>query len=289
MKKLHIGFSGGGTKIVGLYGVAEILSKKYRPQVVSGVSAGAVIALLWVTKTLHRISVRELILNLDLDTFFNQKPVTKKGKLSWRAYWNLIRGKDYLGRQDRLVDQMCKVINEKDWHDYLNDKKAPDCWVGMVDIRHGSRVYANLKDYDRKTAFNLVLASSSIPVFIPPVEFQGMLLVDGGNRDHSPSAWILNKYRGQIGANISVYTRPDNYALSRYDRRGLLRALFRTIDIFNVEVSKMDEFMERTIAEDYQIDSRLLFLPSIMKDPYDVDRDRLKALYLHGQSIAKDL
>ncbi|NNE78026.1 MAG: patatin-like phospholipase family protein, partial [Pricia sp.] len=43
----HLGISGGGTKIAGLFGVAEsiIYDRGYMPEVISGISAGAILAL----------------------------------------------------------------------------------------------------------------------------------------------------------------------------------------------------------------------------------------------------
>ncbi len=45
----HLGISGGGIKISGLFGAAEaiIAEKQYQPDITSGISAGAFYPFLW--------------------------------------------------------------------------------------------------------------------------------------------------------------------------------------------------------------------------------------------------
>ena len=75
----HMGISGGGTKIAGLFGIAEsiIYDRGYIPDVISGISAGAILALpLALGK---RQEIKDQVLNLEMDDFFSTSPIKKNG------------------------------------------------------------------------------------------------------------------------------------------------------------------------------------------------------------------
>jgi len=97
----HLGISGGGTKIGGLFGAAEVLmqEKGFQPDYISGISAGAILS---VPLAMRKFDVvRKLVLNISLKDFFSQKPVTKKGNFNIpRVVQNITAGKPYLDRQD---------------------------------------------------------------------------------------------------------------------------------------------------------------------------------------------
>ena len=97
----HLGISGGGTKIGGLFGVVETLyTKGFTPDIISGISAGAILT---VPVALGKFDqIRDLILNITLDDFFSKKPIKEKGSLTPGALWNALRGKPYLGKQENL-------------------------------------------------------------------------------------------------------------------------------------------------------------------------------------------
>lgn len=280
--KGHIGFSGGGTKIAGLLGVAEEIYAKYRPSIVSGVSSGAVIAALCVTSKIGTSKIRELILNMTPETFFRCPPQNKRGGLSWYAIKQLIKGKPNIGDQSRLYDLLMENISQKDWKSYVNSPFTPGCVVGMVDLVDGSRQYPNLKFYPREKAMKYVLASASIPVFSAPVTQFKSMLVDGGLRDHCPTARVLKMYP-KIKKSISVYTRPETVKLTDFNGGNVINVMSRTIDIMNAEISKNDEYQEKEIAKERGINHKIIYLPSIMESVYDTDPTRLRALYERGR------
>ena len=274
----HVGISGGGTKIVGLYGACLALKDNgFKPDVLSGISAGAILAVLWATDKLRQA---EPILNgLTQDTFFHYRPT------NWRAIVSVILGDTGLADQSKVKDQLKNLISVNDWNDYTFGE-GPACWVGSVDLVTGKRKYMNLKFVTYEHMLELVLASASIPVFTKGVNFMRAFLVDGGVRDHSPTPWVLKNSPG-IKTTVSIYSRPKNYQLRTWKPEGrslkkVLSVLSRTIDVMNVEISKGDEFLEDTICELEQIDQVKIFLPSILKDVYDTDPERLAQLYAEG-------
>jgi len=292
----HCGFSGGGVKISGLLGAAERIWDHHGNEinVVSGVSSGSIIAILWATGQLFREDVRDTILKMTLKTFFKRPPVKPNGKFTTYALWQAITGAPALGDQSNLTKQLKKFITVRAWDEYVRNPGSPPVYVGCVDHVNGSRYYPNLKDYDRLKAFDLVQASSSIPVFTAPVHLGGRKLYDGGNRDHSPTAYMMAKFKNQIEQNITVYTRPKEPCIEPLGQEeaqnmSWLENFVRVVDVFNMETSKNDEFQENTFARKYKIKHDHIFLPSIMHSPYDVNHGRLYTLYKAGQVRAEDV
>ncbi|MTI29871.1 patatin-like phospholipase family protein [Xanthovirga aplysinae] len=281
----HIGISGGGTKIGGLFGAAEVLIKEqnYQPDIISGISAGAILSLPLALGKFD--TIREIVLNLKLDTFFNRKPVNKKGNISFGGIINFILGKTYLGRQDNLKKVLSQVVSEEEYKTYQKGK-YPICLIGSVDYFTGAREYKNLKD--PKVSYSQFLqyvnASGSIPVFTPAEEINNKYLYDGGLRDHIATPWVLENF--DIQETISIYSRPEDLQIPKETKpKNVLEVLERTIDIMNAEISKNDELLEDTICKDRQILQSKFFLPRIMESVYDVDPERLKENYLAGREM----
>ncbi|HEY9007122.1 MAG TPA: patatin-like phospholipase family protein [Ohtaekwangia sp.] len=297
MKK-HLGISGGGTKIAGLFGAAEVLLKEkgYKPDVISGISAGAILA---VPLALGKFDkVKELVLNLTLDTFFSQKPVKENGSFTLGSIWRAITGKPYLGRQGNLEKMVQSVVSESEFLDYQNDPGKAVCIVGAVDFITGGRKYINLKDKAVSYAEfpRLVNASSSIPIFTNGIQTSigGDLvyLFDGGVRDHIATAFVLgeSEFKDQFDESVSIFSRPEDFKVlsEEFDDKNVISILSRYVDITNVEISKNDEFQIDDICQRKGIRSTKLFLPRVMKSTYDTDHGRLKEIYDKGAQEARD-
>lgn len=282
----HLGISGGGTKISGLFGAAEILmvNKKYKPQIISGISAGAILSVPLALRKFRMI--KEMVLNFDLDTIFSQKPVNNKGNLSWRALVNFIKGKPYLGKQKNLINEIKKIITDKDFEQYLSGD-YPDCIIGTVDFETGSRKYFNLKELDYNTYLKAVNASASLPVFTEGTKFKGQYLFDGGVRDHIATGWILDNFP-DIKETISIYSRPEDFRAVKNDfyPKNVIKILERHIEITNVEISKNDEKIEDHLCKENGIKQTKIFLPRIMESVYDINKERVRKMYEEGRNAA---
>src|SRR5687767_5122260 len=126
----HLGISGGGTKIAGLYGVAEALlvEKKFKPDIISGISAGAILSLPLALGKFKE--VKELVLNFTLDDFFSKKPVKQNGKFTLGALWRVLSGKPYLGKQGELEKKLRAIVSQEEFLAYQKDDSKPVCIVG---------------------------------------------------------------------------------------------------------------------------------------------------------------
>jgi predicted patatin/cPLA2 family phospholipase len=278
----HLGISGGATKIAGLYGSCVALNKiSYSPDIISGVSAGSILSL---PVALNRLEpLHNAILNLTLDDFFTIKPVNENGKISLHGAFRLLTGKPSLGLLKKLISLLSKYVTEKDFNDYIKGD-YPEVYIGTVDFKTGGRKYFNVKEISNYNKYlHVVLASSSIPVFCEPVYMDGMVLYDGGVRDHIATPWILENIEG-ISRTLSLYSRPSNFKLvnEEWEPTNVLSVALRYSNIVNIEISKSDEMLEDLLAEKKSIKQVKCFLPSIMDHFYDVNPTKLRELYFKG-------
>lgn len=286
----HLGISGGGTKIAGLFGVAEalILEKKFKPDVISGISAGAILSLPLALGKLDE--VRELILNFTLDDFFSSSPVKENGGFTGAAIWRILTGKPYLGKQENLEKKLRSIVSEAEFLAYQKDNTKAACIVGAVDFITGGRKFFNLKKVSYADFPKVVNASSSLPIFTKgfqmKVDGEDTYLYDGGVRDHIATAYILeeSEYKDQFDESISVFSRPEDFKVlpNEFNDKNVMAILSRYIDITNVEVSKNDEFHLDEVCRVKKIRNVKLYLPRVMKTVYDTDPQRLRQIYQAG-------
>jgi predicted acylesterase/phospholipase RssA len=302
----HLGISGGGTKIAGLYGAAEIIlnEKKYKPDIISGISAGAILSLpLALGK--HK-EIKKMVLDFNLDSFFSESPIKENGKFRvLNALKNIVSGNHYLGRQDQLEKTIRTVISEDEFQDYKTNNQFPICIVGSVDFYSGRRIYVNLKKMPSlDLAMKFVNASASLPLFtagialdIPFEDFEEHLiedkvfLYDGGIRDHSPTAKIIKSAQFSVRESCTIFSRPENNQIldpADFEPNNVLQILQRYVDITNTEISKDDELFEKQIIADLSIkDHGTFFLPKIMKGVYDVNPEHIREIYIAGKESVR--
>lgn len=292
----HLGISGGGTKIVGLFGVAEALmiDQSFQPDIISGISAGAILSLPLAMGKWEEIHA--ILDTLQTEDFFNKPPYNDRGRLTPGAILRAITGKHYLGQQRALNDRIREVISPVDFTAYQQNDSMAICIVGSVDRITGKRYYFNLKELDYNTMVKAIAASAAIPIFTEGVEMtwngQPLHLYDGGIRDHCPTGWMLSdsSFADKITATISIYSRPKDYVLKNKTTTpgNVLDVLQDYVDISNVEVSKMDEQLEDYLSKEKGIPQHKYFLPSIMQSVYDTDPARLQQLYVAGRKLVLD-
>lgn len=94
----HLGISGGGTKIGGLYGAASVLmrEKNYLPDVISGISAGAILSVPLAMGLFDELE--KLLLHFSLKDFFSLPPIKDNGKIrTANAIVRILNGDPYFG------------------------------------------------------------------------------------------------------------------------------------------------------------------------------------------------
>ena len=286
--KKALGISGGGFAIPGLAGAAEqVLSSGYKPDIISGISSGSILTFILVGSKNPIGVIKANAIGFNSDVAFEHPPMNEKGKITLRAIWTGLRN-NYLASQDNLEETLKSFVSENEWFDYIYNPDSPDAIVIAVDYYTGARRKYNLRYETYDNAIKIVRASSTIPVFADPVYFRDDMLYDGGVRNHIPTEWVLENYE-DIEETVSIFSRPADFAKIKAedDLDGLVSVLLRTLQIMEYEISKSNERMADLICETRGIKSSNIYLPSLLKDAYDINHQAQMELYNAGKANAK--
>lgn len=208
---IGIAFSGGGAKGFSHVGVIMALEKFHiKPQIISGVSAGAIAAALYgsglrASEIIERFAEYPKFLNF--------------------AEWSIPReGFFKLTRFKRLLKEWLPIEN-------LEEMIIPTV-ICATDFDHGKSVGFSKGDIAER-----VVASCSIPVIFPPVEINGINYVDGGVLRNLPAWAIREKCKTLIGVNCSPLQPNYKYKKSLLDialRSYSLMAKANTLQDLNI-------------------------------------------------------
>jgi NTE family protein len=208
-KRLGLALSGGGVKGVVHAGMIHFFDEiGFKPHVISGTSAGAVVGLLFASG--H--SGKEI-----LDFFLTEKPFST-------TYWKGNRG---LIDTSKLRQIFAKYI-VYDSFSHLKCKFKPVA----TDMLHGkSHVFQS------GSVIDAVLASAAFPGVFQPMEIGDTVYSDGGILNHFPVDLIRYECDFVVGMHLS-----PNKVLTYDDLDSTKDILARTIDIqgSEAEVKKLD-------------------------------------------------
>lgn len=285
----YIHFSGGGTKGIGQLGFYSKIHGRMKFDVGSGVSIGAAI-LLPCLMGKHEDAIR-MFDGINLRTFFNVPPVTRRGKIHPIAIWRALQGKS-LGDQDNLVDRIREIVSEQEFEDWKANS-GQKAYVGSVDFGTGSLIVRELSELSYEDMLMAVLASASIPIYTEPVTHFGLYEYDGGVRSHVIAAEALSRHmeptkRPAMALSVAVFTRPEQpvhdkiWRVSQKKIEAQASILERALDLMAKEISRNDEQLHKEYCDNHSIGCKNVFLPNILRSPYDVDEARLHALYYEG-------
>jgi len=292
--KYILNLSGAATKIAGLAGASDYIYNVagYRPTDITGVSSGALLGIPIAMRKWD--GLRNLTQTFTLDDIFDKKPINKDNKITFRAKSRAILGKTSFGTQNNLYKTLASVISENEFKRY-QEGDYPNVWIGSVNFIDGSRIIINLKEkkYSYYDFLTYTIASASIPLAVESVYHNNMILYDGGVRNHILSAWALEELKN-IKETISVFARPQNYSniLDReWEDKNMIKVFERFTDISVIEISKRDEKEEQLLlSNNKKIKNKQIFIPSIIKELYDTNPEKLRKLYNAGfKTAATDL
>ncbi len=173
--KIGIGLSGGGARGIAHVGVLQaLLENGIYPEVVSGTSAGAIVGALYAAG----YAPGEML------NFVKDSSIFK--------IFRVVLPNDGLTRLTYLRDRLEAYIEEDDFA-ALHKKlyiAITNLITGELEIRHSGRL------------FDVVVASSSIPLVFKPVEIDEGIYVDGGVLDNLPVTPLLDEADFIIGVNV---------------------------------------------------------------------------------------
>jgi predicted acylesterase/phospholipase RssA len=281
MKVFNI--SGGATKVGGLFAKSERIIKEfgYKPDVISGISSGALLALPIALGKWDEL--KALVTNITLNHIFDNYPVNKKGKITLKSIWRLLIGKPSLGTQNNLRKTLSSLITEKDFDKYINGK-YPKVFIGVTNFNTGEFELVSVQSLDYGQYLDYVIASASIPFAVEGVEINGDIYFDGGVLHHACSTEVIRKYKSKITHCITVFSRPRNMNLSYelFDQIDVTQVAKQYENISTAYASLTDQIVEKELCTQYKIKNIQVFCPSVLKSLYDVDPERLKELYLRS-------
>ncbi len=198
-ESVGIAFSGGGAK--GFSHIGVIMAFEHFgivPNVISGVSAGAIAASLYGSG----LTPNEMI-----------ECFTEASQFSDFTEWSLPKsGFMRLDRFGKLLETWLPVKN-------LEDMKIPTV-ICATDLDHGKSV-----GWGKGEIVPRVLASCSIPIVFNPVKINGVNYVDGGVLRNLP-AWAIRDYcKTLYGSNCSPMTESDE------SKTGIIDVAYRTFHL----------------------------------------------------------
>ena len=198
-ESVGIAFSGGGAK--GFSHIGVLMAFEHfgmLPNVLSGVSAGAIAATLYGAG-LSPHEMIECFTEASRFADFTEWSLPKKGFLK-------------LDRFGKLLESWLPVRN-------LEEMKIPTV-ICATDIEHGKSV-----GWGKGEIVPRVLASCSIPIIFNPVKINGVAYVDGGVLRNLP-AWAIRDYcRILYGSNCTPLSQ-------KYDKKGgLIEVAYRTFQL----------------------------------------------------------
>lgn len=175
--KLGVAMSGGGARGLAHAGaLAAIEEAGLRPDILAGVSAGSVAAVLYAAGVTPAAMV-ELFRNRGFKDFVDLRP-RHGGIFSTDPFGKFLAGA--IGPYSRLEELPVPV------------------YIGVTDFDHGVP-----SEFHTGPIIQRVIASCSIPIVFKPVNIDGVNYVDGGVLRNHP-AWIIrDKCETLIGINVS--------------------------------------------------------------------------------------
>lgn len=206
-------FSGGGARGFSHIGVLKALEQfGIRPNVMSGVSAGSVAAVMYASG-LTPDEMAECFKNLPNLTNF----------VTWKIPGNSLMKIDKFGR---LIESWLPVK-------YLEELEVPTI-VCATDFQHCKAI-----GWGKGEIVPRVLASCSIPIVFEPIRINDGVYVDGGVLRNLP-AWAIRKYcKTLYGINCS----PLNPVWEDPDKHNILDVALRTYRIMSKSNMAIDAKM----------------------------------------------
>lgn len=197
-EKVGLTLSGGGMRGMAHIGVLKALDEfGIKPSIISGTSAGALIGAFY-SLGLTPTTMQELAKER---TFFS------------RSAFKLSKNGLFSG------DFILKLLADYFPNDNFNTLKIP-LYVAVTELTHG-----RIEFFSEGSLFNVLLASSSIPLVFSPVRINDKLYVDGGVLDNLPIEPLVHQCDFIIGSHVNALSFQDEPKIS------LLKELDRVLHL----------------------------------------------------------
>lgn len=283
---VSLALGGGGLKGVAHLGILKVFEKEGYPiKYISGSSAGALIGSLYAlgysTDELLEIAL-EYAENPPID--FKIRPLVAfeifiKTVLNWLKVCKQQPTKKGLVDGKQLDRYLAKLVGDTGF-----DRLKYPLMITAVDLKSGrlqvfttpvlGKKLALIHDIDCYTDVSLataVRASIAIPGIIPPVDYDGKILVDGGVKDNVPADLLrFADAKKVIAVDLGLSTTSEN------DFDTLLEIILQTVEIMGNEMTDL-------VTERY---ANLVIRPNLGEIAL-TDAYRIREIYQIGYEIGK--
>lgn len=183
--RLGVALSGGGARGFAHVGALMAIEEAgLTPDVIAGVSAGSVVAVLYAAGVPFE----------EMTKIFEGKGFSDFAAISM--------GDGGLMRIDKFKKAILKTINKFGQFKSIEDLNIPT-YIGVTDLDNGHEA-----EFHTGSIGECMIASCSIPIIFKPVKINGVNYVDGGVLRNHP-AWIIrDKCETLIGVNVSPMRTP---------------------------------------------------------------------------------
>lgn len=173
--KIGIALSGGGAKGIAHIGVLKaLLENGIEPDLISGTSAGAIAGALYAAGY-KPAEMLEFVKDASIFKIFK-----------------VVLPNDGLTKLTYLRNQLTKYIPDKEM-----ENLHKELFVVLANLNTGMA-----ETWSKGNIYDVVMASSSIPLVFKPVEINGNLYVDGGLLNNLPVEPLVGKADFIIGVNV---------------------------------------------------------------------------------------
>ena len=204
--KIAVALSGGATKISFMAGVLlALVSMGVNPVVFIGTSSGSILA---VFSALGRYDlIRQYMPIYTLKLIFG-KDISKKW-VSILGLKSLLKN-GHMYEYEGIEGLLRGLITPQDLLSYQRDDSSPDCFIHIASDKDLKETHVSLKSCSYETMISAVIASCSIPFFVPRRKVNGIKNYDGGLINHIASEWLVEAHGDTFDNLISIYSRTNN-------------------------------------------------------------------------------
>ncbi|UCG42721.1 MAG: patatin-like phospholipase family protein [candidate division WOR-3 bacterium] len=247
MQKKALVISGGGARGSWAAGALRwlIQDNNQTYDLVVGTSTGALIS--WAAALGKVDLLRDLYTNVSReDCLAPRCPLFGYGPVP-NLHWALVARKDSLYRIERLEKRLRAALSEQAFAELKDSGR--EAAVCVVNLQTSEPEYFNSRDCERERFITAVMASSSIPVFMPRKKIEGheqYWYVDGGVRDLLPLGYAIREGATDITA---IFLSPKKQGSDK-QYSAIYDVGLRTQNVYDSEVGKNDVNMGALITRE---------------------------------------
>ncbi len=259
-----LALGGGGVRGAAHIGVLKVLEKEHIPiDYIVGSSMGSVIGGLYAAG-IPLEDIEKMFKDRSLFRAFVPVPITLKiGEIPFRT---IMRS---AGRVVGMKKGYTSLYAKNNLKDFINRRLPPDRKSIEQTVIPFAAISTNLIDgktfaFKRGDIGTAVQASSAVPLYVDPIEYEDKLLVDGALRSNVP----INEAR-EVGANIVISVNVDeNFGSS--DRTKLRSFSGMTNRVMSIILDEIDR--HHSVKADFEIKPEITSMPVYSRSTADATR-----------------